>query len=47
MPADMELREGSVVLEVELNDRGDTDSVASEVCDEREMVACPDVIVEP
>lgn len=41
----MELRDGSVVLEVELNNRDDMDRVASDGCDVREMVTRLDVVV--
>ena len=41
----MELREGSVVLEVELNNGDDIDSVASDSCDELDMVTRVDVVV--
>ena len=41
----MELREGSVVLEVELNNGDDIDSVASDSCDELDMVTRLDVVL--
>ena len=41
----MELRDGSVVLEVELNNRDDVDSVTSDGCYDREMVTRLDVVV--